>query len=126
MKTIKEEAAKIADTAAGQKAFIRSEIPVPEQWVPGQVHVEKMKLQIIRIAVEAYIDEAEQEKTRMLKRVEVEQAKNRHIKEIAEDLARELERVSPGHQLANDSLALLLEDQMMTNWKSKYVRRKTQ
>lgn len=117
---IKEEEKKIADTAAGQKEYIRQTFP---DKALDPTNPEKYKMQIVRICVTAYIDEALAEKTRLLKRIEVEQAKNRDIKDFAEQLALELERLSPGHQLASDVLALLLEHKMKGG-KSDYVRRK--
>ena len=108
---IDDERKKAADQAAGQKAYVKSELP--DSSVLDTKDPEKLKLQIIKISVESYIDDAEKEKKRLLDEVEKEKMKNRDIKDIAERLALELERLSPGHQLANDTLALLLENKMM-------------
>lgn len=107
---IDKEKAKIADQAAGQKEFLRQQLPDPKRF--DTTDPEKMKLQVIRLAVESYVDDAEAEKKRLLDVVEVEKAKNRDIKDYAERLAMELERLSPGHPLAAEVLALLLENKM--------------
>ncbi len=97
---VDKELAKAEDTAAGQKEYVKTIEPKdPKAW-------------IIRLCVESYIDEAESEKKRLLGIVGKEQAKNRDIKDLAERLAMELERLSPGHELANATLALLLENKM--------------
>ena len=67
---------------------------------------------IIRLAVEQYILVAEAEKKELHGKLEVEVHKNKEIKGLAEQLARELLRLSPGHQLAEEVLALLLESKM--------------
>ncbi len=107
-----DERKKAADTAAGQKAYIASEFPSSKVFKPHE-DPGTMKLQIIKICVEAYVDEAEKEKKRLIDQVEVEKMKNRDIKDIAERLAMELDKAVPGHQLANDTLAMLLENKMM-------------
>lgn len=72
-----------------------------------------LQRKVIKLAVESYIDEAEAEKKKLLKKVEAEKVKNRDIKDIAERLAMEILRFEPTHELANATLALLLEDKMM-------------
>lgn len=107
-----DERKKAADQAAGQKAYVKSEFPNSQVFKPHE-DPGTFKLQIIKLCVESYIDDAEKEKKRLLDQVDVEKAKNRDIKDIAERLALELDRLSPGHVLANDTLALLLENKMM-------------
>lgn len=111
---IDDEEKKIADQAAGQRAFVKAEIPVPYVIDP-QKDPDVLKRQLLALCVNSYIDDAEKEKKRLLGVVEIEQLKNRDIKDIAERLAMEVERLSPGHQFAAEVLALLLENKMMTD-----------
>lgn len=91
---------KIEDIAEGQRLFIDRHLP------------KDPKLEIIRIAVEMYINEAESSKKKLLADVETEKHKNRTVKDLAEQLAREVLRFDPTNQMAEDALALLLENKM--------------
>lgn len=99
---------EIEDTAAGQRLFVEKNLT--DTVDPGSN--ESLKKQIIRVAVNAYIDEAESTKKKLLNEVQFEKSKNKDIKGLAEQLARALLEVSPKHPLAEEVLALLLENKM--------------
>ena len=119
---IDKEREKIEDQVAGQKEFLRQQPPTMENLDASDP--ERLKLQIIGLVVNSYIDDAETEKKRLLGVIEVEKNKNRDIKDYAERLALELDRLSPGHELATEVLALLLENKMKTGQSSGSGRRR--
>lgn len=102
---------QVSDIANGQRLFLDRHMPKDE------------KFQIIRIAVEAYIEEAESSKKKLLEEIKIERHKNATVKETAERLARELLDHDPEHAFAKEVLALLLENKMQGEV-PEYARRK--
>ncbi len=103
---------KVEDIAAGQRSFL-------DKYLPDEKTERDLQAKIIRISVEAYITEAESAKKSLLEQVDVEKHKNKVVKDLAEQLARELLHLSPSHPLAEETLALLLENKMRTGNKKK-------
>lgn len=91
---------KIEDIAEGQRLFMDRHLP------------KDPKFEIIRLAVEMYINEAESSKKKLIAEIELEKGKNKDVKDLAERLARELLQASPGNAFAEDVLAYLLENKM--------------
>lgn len=103
---------KVEDIAAGQRAFL-------DKYLPEEKTEKDLQAKIIKLSVEAYILEAESAKKDLLQQVETEKKKNAVVKDLAEQLARELLHLSPNHPLAEETLALLLENKMRTGDKKK-------
>lgn len=104
-----DEKKEVENIAAGQRAFLDRNLPYPPD---GADSPEMLQRKIIRLAVEAYIEESESTKKKLLSTIEVEKHKNRDIKDLAERLALEVQRLDPDNAFAAEALALLLENKM--------------